>query len=123
MFAHDSGIGRTALVTTCTWMPRFVRIGSSVVELAKPHERFAADDRQMQWLQPVDDVDHAVDQFLALVVGKLSQNDVAAEVGVAIGVAARAPQRTLARDLNRQVRPVAREDAPPSLEDGTGFHF
>ena len=92
------------------------------LELAEPHERLAADDRQMQRPMASDDVEDAVDQFLSLEVRELTQDDVAAEVLIAVGVAARAPQRALARDLDRQVGPIAREDPAPGLDDCACFH-
>ena len=99
MSAHAAGIGRTALVTTCTWTPMPVEPRQQHVELAVAHERLAADDRQVQRPHPAHHVHHAVDQRLALVVRQLAQDDAAAEVLVAVRVAARTSQRTLTRDL------------------------
>ena len=73
-----------------------------LLELAVPHERLAADDRYVKWLLFVDDGHEPVDQLLAFVVGDLSQRDVAAEVLIAVCVAAGAAQRTLAGDFDRE---------------------
>ena len=123
MFAHASGIGRTALVTTCMCTPIAVSCGSSDLELAESHERLAADDRQMQRPPLLDEIEHAVDEFLSLVVGELAQHDVAAEMRVAVRVTARTPERTLARDLDRQIRAIPLQDPAPGLDDGTAFHL
>ena len=58
------------------------------VELAVAHERFAADDRQLHRAMTRDEIEHAVDERLALEVGQLPQHDAAAEMIVAVGVAA-----------------------------------
>ena len=50
----------------------------------------------------IDEREHAVDEGLALEVADLAERDVAAEVIVAVGVAARTLQRALARDFDRQ---------------------
>ena len=64
MSAQLSGIGRTALVTTCVWTPIAGELRQQHVQLAKPHERLAADDRQVQGLVATDQVEHAVDELL-----------------------------------------------------------
>ena len=65
----------------------------------------------------VDERDDAVDELLAFVVADLAQRDVAAEVVVAVRIAARTVERTLACDFNRQSGHVARENATPRGED------
>ena len=52
-------------------------------------------------------------ELLALEVADLAQRDVAAEMIVAVGVAAGTAQRTLAGDFDRERRSVAGEDATP----------
>ena len=68
---------------------------------------------------PRDDAEHAVDEFLALEVGELAEHHASTEVVVAVGVAARAAQRTLASDLDGEVRTIALENpAPPGNDTG-----
>ena len=63
------------------------------VEFAEAHERFAPDDRELDRAVPRDEIEHAVDEGLALEVGELPKHDAAAEMIVAVGVAARAAER------------------------------
>src|SRR5262249_54953940 len=70
------------------------------VELAEAHERLAADNREVNRILFVDDREHTIDQLLPLEVSDLTERDVAAEMTVAVRIAARAPQRALARDLD-----------------------
>jgi hypothetical protein len=65
---------------------------------------------------------HPVDERLPLEVGKLAKNDAASEVGVAIRIAAGATERALARDLDREIRPIAAENAFPGAKYRCGFH-
>ena len=83
------------------------------VQLAVADERLAADDRDVQRAVLVDELEHAVDERLALEVAHLAQRQVAAEMIVAVRVAARAVQRTLARDLDRQRRRDSRRGSGP----------
>src|SRR5437016_11594553 len=69
-------------------------------ELAKPDQRFAADDRYVQRPLSIDQGEHAVNQLLAFEVADFAECDVAAEMIVAVGVTARTPQRTFTRDFN-----------------------
>jgi hypothetical protein len=52
----------------------------------------------------IDERHDAVDEFLALEVADLSQGKIAAEMIVAVGVAAGTAQRTLAGDFDRERR-------------------
>ena len=83
------------------------------VQLAVADERLAADDRHVKRPVPIDQVDHAVDQLLTLEVAHLAQREVAAEMIVAIGVAAGAVQRAFARDFDRQRRRVPASGSDP----------
>ena len=65
----------------------------------------------------IDHLEHAVDEFLALVIGKAAQRDAAAKMIVAIRVSAGATKRTFSCDFDGQVRAVARKDAAPGLND------
>src|SRR5215210_4139381 len=87
------------------------------VQLLVPHERFAADNRYVQRPMTIDQIDDAVDQRLALEVADFAERQVAAQVIVAIGVAARAVQRAFTRDLDRQRRLIPGEDSTPRGQD------
>ena len=87
------------------------------VELAVADERFAADDRQVQRAMAIHEREHAVDERLALEVAQLAQPEVAAQVIVAVRVAAGAVQRALARDLDRERGRVAAEYPSPGRQD------
>ena len=60
------------------------------VQLPVADERLAADDRQVKRPVLIDQLEHAVDELLALEVAHLAQRQIAAEMVVAVGVAARA---------------------------------
>ncbi len=77
------------------------------------HQRFAADDRHVQRPVPIDEGEHVVDQFLSLEVAHLAQRDLAAEMFVAVGVAAGAAQRALACDFDRQRGLCTRRESFP----------
>ena len=94
-------------------MPRFDSSGRIVVQLAVAHERFAADDRDVQRAVAIDERDDAVDQFLSFEIADLAQREIAAEMIVAVGVAAGAAQRALAGDFDGEGGRVAREDPTP----------
>ena len=59
------------------------------VQLLVADERLAADDRDVQRPALVDEREDAVDQLLSLEVAHLAQRQLAAEMIVAVGVAAR----------------------------------
>ena len=83
-------------------MPRSGQRRQDLVQLAKADQRLAADDRDVQRLVLVDQSHEPIDELLALVVADLPQRDAAAQMLVAVGVTARAAQRTLAGDFDRQ---------------------
>ena len=56
--AHSIGIGRTALVTSCVWMPRCGEHRQQRVQLAEADQRLAADDREVERLVLVDQAQH-----------------------------------------------------------------
>ena len=64
-----------------------------------------------------DELDDAVDERLSLEIAQLAQGEAAAEMLVAVRVTARAAQRTLARDLDRERRRVAGENSTPGLHN------
>ena len=59
--------------------------------------------QHVQWLQAIDDVEDAVDERLSLAIGEGPERLLAAEMLVAIGVAARTSQRTFLGCLNGEV--------------------
>jgi hypothetical protein len=78
------------------------------------NERFAADDGQVQRPVLVDEREDAVDQRLAFQVADIAERDRSTEVIVAVGITARAAERTLAGDFNREVRSIAKQNLAPS---------
>jgi hypothetical protein len=90
------------------------------IELAIAHQRFAADQRYVQRLQPIDDVEDAVDKRLALAIRERAQRLRAAQVVVAVGVTTGTPQRALAGDLYGKIGAVAAEDPAPGANNA--FH-
>ena len=114
---HSAGISRTALVTSWTWMPRFDEQRQDGRQLAIADERLAADDRDVQRAMAIDERHDAVDELLALEVADLAQREVAAEMIVAVGVAAGTAERAFAGDLDGERRRVAGEDSTPGWEN------
>ena len=93
------------------------KLRQDLSELAVANQRFTTDDRHVERPVAIDERHEALHELVALVVVQASQRDVAAEMIVAVGVAAGTTERTLARDLDRDVRAVARKDAAPCLND------
>ena len=62
---------------------------------------------------PIDETQDAVDELLALEVAHFTQRQVAAEMVVAIRIAAGAAQRAFAGDFDRHRGCVTGEDAAP----------
>ena len=91
------------------------------VQLAIPHERLAADDREVERPMAIDQREDDVDKRLTLEVTYLTQRDLAAEVVVTVGIAAWAAQRALARNLDGKRRSVPREDPSPSRKDALHY--
>ena len=97
------------------------QLGQDDAQFPIPHERFAADNRNVQGTVMVGKFDHAVDQFLALEVTQLPQRNATAEVLVPICVAAGTAKRTFTRDFDGKCRSVAAENPAPGGEDA--FHL
>jgi hypothetical protein len=87
------------------------------VQFLVAHERFAADNRQMQRLVLGDQPHHAVDEFLTLEVAHLTERQVSTEVVVAVRITSGASQRAFASDLERERWCVAGEDPTPSRDN------
>src|SRR5688572_7804374 len=91
-----------------------------VVELSKPDQRFAADDRDMDGPMRVDQLQEAIDELLALVVADLAQCDATAEVFVAVCVTTWTAERALAGDFNGERWTVPLQYPSPSSKNA--FH-
>jgi hypothetical protein len=80
--------------------PSLGELRQDSAKLAVTHKRLAADNRDVKGTLAIDERHEARDQFVAFVVGETAQRDAAAEMIVAVGVAAGTTQWTLARDLD-----------------------
>src|SRR4029079_10376853 len=87
------------------------------VELAISDERLAANDGHVKRFLRVDEAYESLDELVAAVIREAAQCDIAAKGRVTERVAAWAPQRALARDLDRQVGLPSSQDAAPCLHD------
>jgi hypothetical protein len=67
-----------------------------------PNERLSADKRHLHWLMLVNESEHAFDEGITAPVVHLTERDDAPQVLRLIGIAARAMERTLAGDFDRQ---------------------
>ena len=89
------------------------KLRQDMVELAKPDERLAPDDREVQGAMPIDEPHHAVDERLSLQIPDIPQGHAAPEMVVAVGVAAGAAERTFPSDFDRERRTISAKDAAP----------
>jgi len=96
------------------------KLGQQHVELAITHQRLTADERHVQRLEPIDDVDNAVDQRLALSIRERPQRLAAAEMVVAVRVASRTTERAFPRDFDGEIRAESGKDFAPGSDDA--FH-
>jgi hypothetical protein len=78
-----------------------------------PHHRFAADQGNVERLVFADQLQDAVDEGVAAEVAQLAEGDAAAQVGVTVGVAARASERALTSYFDAEQRDFAGENAHP----------
>ena len=76
-------------------------------------ERLAADQRNVNRLVLADEIDDAVDESVAAQVIQLAKSGFAAEVRVAVSVAAGACERAFARDFDREHGDFASENVSP----------
>ena len=90
------------------------------VQLAEADQGLAADDRQVDGPVLGDNLEHAVDEGLALEIGKRPQRLPAAQVLVAVGVAPRTAERTLTSNFDGKVWTVTLENAAPGRNNA--FH-
>ena len=73
-------------------------------QLAIPHERFAADDGDMEWAMRVDERHDAVDQFLTFEIADFAKREIAAEMIVAVRVATGTVKRAFPGDFDGKRR-------------------
>jgi hypothetical protein len=90
------------------------------IELAVPHQRLAADQRHVQRLQPLDDLDDAVDERAALAIRQRAQRVAAAEMLIAVRVTTRTAERALAGDFDGEIGAVSGKNLAPGSDDA--FH-
>jgi hypothetical protein len=95
--------------------------GDHGFNFAVTDEGVAADEREVEGFEAVDDFEDTIDEGLALAVGEAAEGGAAAEVTVVIGVTARAAQRAFLGDFNGQRRLLALEDHSPSFHDLGSF--
>ena len=101
-------------------MPISRHARQNLAELAKAHERLAADDGDVERLVLLEEREHRVDELLTLEVLQLAQRDLAAEMVAAVRITAGAGERALARNLYREVRLIAGKNPAPRPDDS--FH-
>ena len=87
--------------------------GEDNAQLLIADQRLAANDGDVQGALAIDDFHESIDELLAFEVPEPAQGDAAAEMIVAVRVAAGTPQRALSRDLDRKYRLMSAEDASP----------
>jgi len=92
------------------------------IELTEPHERLAADDREVDRTVHLHGPQHAVDEGLTFEVREIAEHHAAAEVCVVVRVASWTTERTLAGDFNREVRAIPAQDLAPRTDDVSRFH-
>jgi hypothetical protein len=61
----------------------------NLVELTKPYEWLATDDRYVQWLVTIDELHKTVHKLFTFVIADLIQQHTASEVLIAIRIASR----------------------------------
>jgi hypothetical protein len=69
-------------------------------QLPEAHQWFAADDREVEWLEAIDHLQNTIDQILTAIVGQRAERSGFLEVPFFVGIASRAAERTLSRDLD-----------------------
>lgn len=82
-------------------------------------ERFAADKRNMNGLVLADKIDDAVDECVAMEIIELTKRSLAAEVRIAVSVAAGTGERTFASDFDGEHGDFTGENIPPGRENFT----
>ena len=96
-------------------------------EFAVAHQRIAAHQRKVQWLQAVGDSQHPFHQCVPLSVRQFAQRGAAAQMARLIRITTWTTQRAFASDFNRQRGLFALQDLAPGLNNfrspQLGFSF
>jgi len=89
----------------------------NAAEFLVADERLAADEGNMDRLVFSDEIDDAIDKSVATKIVELAKSGFAAEVRIAVGIAARAGERALASDFDRKHGNFAGKNISPGRED------
>ncbi len=97
------------------------KLGKQHFEFAIADERVSADDRQMERLVLVDQLEHAVDQLLSFEIREAAQVG-GAEMRVFVGVASGTAQRAFFGDFQRKAGNTADKGSAPRLQNWLDLH-
>src|ERR1035437_3226030 len=93
------------------------------LEFVIAYHRVPPHQRNMKGSEVIQDSQNPGDEFITLEIGKLAEQSGTPRVGFVKGVAARAPEGTFLRDLNRKRRSTPGKNGAPCLENFTFFHY
>ena len=99
-----------------------IQLRQQDIQFAEPHQRLAANDREVERAVTANQRQHSVNQLLAFVIGKRAQRPALPEMFGLVSVTSRAAQRALAGDLDRQHRMMAAQNAAPAADNVSFFH-
>ena len=91
--------------------------GKDAAEFFVADERFAADKRDVNRLMLANEIHHAVDERVAAEIVELAERGFAAEVRIAVGITARAGERTFTSDFDREHGDFSSENISPRGEN------
>jgi len=98
------------------------QLGNERLKLAIANQRIAADERQMQRLETINDFEDAVNESLAAAIVQLAQRLSAAQMRRVVSVTAWTSQRTFPRDFEGERRALALENFAPRLNNLRSKH-
>src|SRR3954468_3577318 len=87
-----------------------------------PHHGLAADEGDVHRFIATHDVDDAVNEIITAEIGHFAEVQFSAKMGIAVGIASGAMQRTLARNFNRKNGKLAGKDTAPCDDQVMGIH-
>src|SRR6187399_1301652 len=96
--------------------------GKYLVQFLVSHQRFSSNDGYMKRLVLIDEANHAIHQRLTLKVADLPQYGIAAEMIRPVGITARATERTLFGNFDREDWWPAGKYRFPATEDFLHLH-
>src|SRR5262245_42243143 len=102
--------------------PHLTQSRQQNVQLSEPYQRLAAHDRKVERAMAPHQRQHAVNQFLSLIIGHRAQGPQLSEMFGLVSVTPRAAQRALTGDLDRQHRMMAAQNAAPTANYVSFFH-